>query len=121
MARETLFGFSIDDDEGKLIISVYGAMAQALTKQLREEAQGGRGGQLLARLLPLGSFHKLLTFSPAAEEATEDTSLSLEQMLGQNIDQTFASFEQQIADLKSALAEPKGDGRKQGAETHKEG
>ena len=121
MARETLFGFSIDDDEGKLIITVNGALAESLTKQLREETQAGRGGQLLSRLLPLGSFHKLLTFSPTPDQTSEDTSLSLEQMLGQNIDQTFASFEQQIADLKAALAGTPGHDFKQASETPKEG
>jgi hypothetical protein len=120
MAKQTLFGFSIEDDEGKLVITVNGALAEGLTKQLRDETNAGRGGQLLARLLPLGSFHKLLSFSATQEESSEETSLSLEQMLGQNIDQTFASFEQQIADLKSVLAETAGESAQQMSNMPKE-
>ena len=119
MARETLFGFSIEDDEGKLVITVDGALAEGLTKQLREETAAGRGGQLLSRLLPLGSFHKLLTFSTSQESSEE--ALPLEKILGQNMDQTFASFEQQIADLKSALVETAGLSAQQPSDKRKEG
>jgi hypothetical protein len=112
MAKQTLFGFSVEDDDGKLIITLDGALAEGLTKQLREETQAGRGGLLLARMLPAGSLHKLLSFSNP-EKPDENEALSLEQMLGQNIDQTFASFEQQIADLKSVIAEAGAEGAPQ--------
>src|SRR5437667_4231104 len=103
MAKETLFGLTIEDDDGNLVFTVNGVLAQGLRKQIRNESEVGRGGELLAKLMPFGSFYKLLTFTPPIESGSDE--LSIEQMLGQNIDQTFASFETQIAELKSSLTE----------------
>jgi len=58
---------------------------------------------LLAQVVPIDSLYKLITGTSGAEGAQEE-ALSLEQLLGQNVDQSFASFEQQIAELREAIA-----------------
>ena len=100
--KSTLFAYSVDEDEGKLVITINGLLAEGLIKQIRLENAAGRGGEFLARLLPLGSLYKLMSSLP---EGTESAALNIEQLVGQNIDQTFSSFEKQIAELKSSLDE----------------
>jgi hypothetical protein len=95
----------VEDDEGKLVVTIHGLLAEGLVRQIREDAQAGRGGQLATKLLPLDSLYKLMSSSPPESKEEGGETLTLEQILGQNIDQTFAGFEQQIADLKSSLAE----------------
>ncbi|AJC82538.1 hypothetical protein IE4803_PB00499 (plasmid) [Rhizobium etli bv. phaseoli str. IE4803] len=101
MASSRLFGYAVDEDDGKLVIVIDGLLAESCIRQIRDSAQTGRGGELLSRLLPVSSVYKLMS---GQEERAEET-LSLEQLLGQNVDQSFASFEQQFADLRQTLAE----------------
>jgi len=103
--KSTLFGYTVEEDEGKLVITVNGLIAEGLINQIRQESQAGRGGQLLTRLLPPGSLYKMLSFAPEPTAQNAEEPLSIEQLLGQNIDQTFSAFEQQITDLKSSIAE----------------
>jgi hypothetical protein len=98
MPRARLFGYTVDEDDGKLLITIDGVLAETAIRQIRDSAQVGKGGQLLSQLLPMNSLYKLLsTESPQAE-------LTLEEILGQNVDQSFAAFEEQLAELKSSIA-----------------
>ncbi|MEP9387676.1 hypothetical protein [Mesorhizobium sp. KR9-304] len=98
MARSRLFGYAIDEEDGKLVIMIDGVLAESAIKQIRDSAETGRGGEILSKLLPIGSIYKLMS-----SEEEEDEALSLEQLLGQNVDQSFSSFEQQFAELKETL------------------
>ena len=99
MTKSRLFGYSVDEEEGKLIITIDGALAESGIRQLRESSQVGRAGEMLAELLPLRSLYKLMS----TEQGGEAQSLTLEQLLGQNIDQGLGSFEQQLAELRESI------------------
>jgi hypothetical protein len=101
MAKSRLFGYAVDEEEGQLLITIDGTLAESCIRQIRDSAQGGKGGQVLARLLPLSSLYKLMS----GDETTEEEALSLEQLLGQNVNQSFSSFEQEIEQLRETIAE----------------
>ena len=103
MSKSRLFGYAVDEDEGKLVITIDGLLAENCVRQIRGSAEEGRGGQLLAQLLPVSSLYKLM--SGEGEEKSKQDALSLEQLLGQNVDQSFASFEQQFSELRESIAQ----------------
>jgi hypothetical protein len=98
MSKARLFGYAVDDDDGKLVITIDGALAETAIRQIREGAHAGKGGELLMELLPISSLHKLISREKPAEEV-----LTLEQLLGQNVDQSFSAFEQQLQELRSSI------------------
>ncbi len=103
MSKSRLFGYAVDEDEGKLLITIDGLLAENCIRQIRGSAEQGRGGHLLAQLLPVSSLYKLM--SGEGEEKSKEEALSLEQLLGQNVDQSFASFEQQFSELRESIAQ----------------
>jgi hypothetical protein len=100
MPRSRLFGYSVDEDEGKLVITIDGLLAEGAIRQIRESAELGGGGKILSELLPVNSVYKLMS---AREQAPEE-ALTLEQILGQNIDQSFSDFEEQLAELRNSIS-----------------
>jgi hypothetical protein len=100
MPRARLFGYSVDEDDGKLLIAIDGLLAETAIRQIRESAQAGQGGRLLSQLLPINSLYKLMS----VEETPQEETLTLEQLLGQNVDQSFSAFEQQLAELRDSIA-----------------
>ncbi|UPJ69372.1 hypothetical protein [Bradyrhizobium sp. 191] len=101
MTKSRLFGYAVDEDEGKLLITIDGILAESCIRQIRESAQLGKGGQMLAELLPASSLYKFM----AGPDKPEEEPLSLEELLGQNVDQSFTSFEQQLAELRESITE----------------
>jgi hypothetical protein len=101
MARSRLFGYAVDEEEGRLLITIDGVLAENCIRQIRESAEIGRGGRMLAQLLPVSSLYKLMS----GEEKPQEEQLTLEQLLGQNVDQSFASFEQQLTELRESIEE----------------
>jgi hypothetical protein len=99
MPKARLFGYSVDEDDGKLVITIDGFLAEAALRHIRDSAQTGKGGELLSQLLPVQSLYKLMS----TEEASQEEPLTLEQILGQNVDQSFASFEEQLGELKASI------------------
>jgi hypothetical protein len=79
MARSRLFGYAVDEDEGKLLITIDGMLAENCIRQIRDSAQIGRGREMLAQLLPVGSLYKLMS----GEAKSQEEPLTLEQVLGQ--------------------------------------
>jgi hypothetical protein len=98
MPRARLFGYAVDEDDGRLVITIDGTFAETAIRSIREGAEAGRGGQILSQILPIHSVYKLMS---AAEEKEEE--LSLEELLGQNVDQSLAAFEEQLNELKGAI------------------
>ena len=109
MPRARLFGYSVDEEDGRLVITVDGALAETAIRHIREGAEAGKGGQILSQILPIHSVYKLMS---AAEEKGDE--LTLEELLGQNVDQSLAAFEEQLNELKGAIEgyEPPTEGPK---------
>lgn len=100
MTKSRLFGYSVDEEEGKLVITIDGLLAEGAIRQLRESAELGGGGRILQELLPVHSIYKLMS----AQEKSAEETLTLEQILGQNIDQSFSDFEEQLAELRNSVS-----------------
>jgi len=94
-----LFGYSVDEDDGKLLITIDGVLAETAIRQIRDSAEAGKGGHLLSQLLPVKSLYKLMS----VEERPQEEALTLEQILGQNVDQSFSAFEEQLTELKTSI------------------
>jgi hypothetical protein len=98
MPRARLFGYAVDEEDGRLVITIDGAFAETAIRQIREGAESGKGGEILSQIMPIRSIYRLMS---GPEE--EDDALSLEELLGQNIDQSLAAFEEQLNELKGSL------------------
>jgi hypothetical protein len=118
MATSTLFGYTIEEQDGKLVITVHGAFAEAAIGQLRDELTSGRGLKVISRLSPIPPLGRLLRTKryeaeAAAREvaagAAEEQELSTDQLLSQGVDENLGTFEQQIAEFKKSLAEIKSE------------
>lgn len=98
MPKAKLFGYAVDEEDGRLVITIDGAFAETAIRQIREGAEAGRGGEILSQILPIHSVYKLM--SAGEEKAGE---LSIEELLGQNVDQSLSAFEEQLNELKTVI------------------
>lgn len=100
----TLFGYAVDDDDGKLVISVHGKVAQEGLRRLHEHVDAGGSVPLVTLLAPLDPLRGLLSaqvaLSPRGLVADVDDT---EQMLSQAVDQTLTDFRQQLSDFQGTL------------------
>ena len=70
MAGSTLFGYTVEEDEGKIVITLTGAIAQSLLQ--RYSAEGvGRNPRLLSSLLPFGNLDPARRFCGRAIRRSE--------------------------------------------------
>jgi hypothetical protein len=102
MMASTLFGYNVEEDDGKLVITIHGVLAEGMLRTIHSEAQAGKGSQILSKLLPLKSLYRVL--SGDMDDSAEN-SLTTEQIFSQSVDQTFQSFEQQITELRATLSD----------------
>lgn len=110
MATSTLFGYSVEDQEGKLVITIEGSYAEEILRYLREGLKSGKGTFLISQLLPLNSLRRLMSASVniAAPEndnsdSDEERPLTIEEIFNQRMDQNYESFEQQLARMRESL------------------
>jgi hypothetical protein len=105
---ETLFGYSIDEDDGTLVVTVRGTLAEGAIRQLRQRVESGETWPVKTLLSPLVPLGRLLSspvqlrseavHAPAWTQVDEDA-------LNQQVDQTLAAFTQQMEEFRVALAE----------------
>ena len=117
----TLFGYSIEEDDGKLVITVHGTFAETAARQLREELSQGRGVSLIQRLSPLGPLGYLVSRGSAEKAAAtgdqadlmdlEETgrALASDEILNQGVDQSLRAFELEMARFRAALDQAKNE------------
>lgn len=119
MATSILFGYSVEDVDGKLRITIDGAFAECAVRALQEEIKSGRGMWTLSRLSPMRTLGRLMGSHPVNlvrnEAPTSELGrlgtpepnerLDLEQVFRQGFDQDFSSFEQQMAAFQKSLNE----------------
>lgn len=70
MPANKLFSYSIEDNDGKLVITIEGLYAKGAINHLRSELEAGRGWSALSRMTPIGSLD--LLSQQAARAAFED-------------------------------------------------
>lgn len=103
---ETLFGYTIDEDDGTLVVTVRGVLAEDAIRQLRERVERGETWPVTALLSPVVPIGRLLSAPVRVQSepvATKWSSVD-EEALNQQVDQTLAAFGQQIQEFTAALA-----------------
>lgn len=109
MANSMLFGYSLEEQDQKLVITVQGEFAEAVIGYLREEFRQGRGLSIIQRLSPLGPLKSLLAQQSAGEEeglmdlAETGRALTSDAILHQGIDQSLELFNRELADFREAM------------------
>jgi hypothetical protein len=106
MARSTLFGYTVEEDEGKIVITLTGSVAETLLKKYTADGVGDNP-RLLSSLVPFG----LLSSRPVilgprsplrkAEPAAE--TLDIKEIFGQGFDRSHTEFESQLAQYRDML------------------
>jgi hypothetical protein len=101
---ETLFGYSVEDDGGTLVISVRGLLADQAVRQMRERLERGSApvGALLSPLVPIG---RLLSgpVELRSERARTASPQIDETALQQQVEQTFSAFSEPMEEFREAL------------------
>lgn len=112
MAKSTLFGYSIEEEDGKLVVTVDGLFAAEALRALRENVSQGRGYSVLSWLFPVHRLSRLMSASVGiaqtgkhyqGEQGTPSQRLDLESIFSQGIDQDLGAFEQQMQQFRTAL------------------
>jgi hypothetical protein len=108
MSNSTLFGYSLEEQEGRLVITVHGEFATEAIRFLREEFGQGRGLSIIQRLSPLGPLKSLMSQSSAEEGGLMDLgeareALTSDQILHQGIDQSLEAFNRELAKFREAM------------------
>jgi hypothetical protein len=110
MPNSTLFGYSLEEQEGKLVITVHGEFAAAAVRFLRDEFTQGRGLSIIQRLSPLGPLKSLL---PQTESEGEDLldlaevrrALTSDEILHQGVDQSLEAFNRELTTFRESLSQ----------------
>ena len=109
MANSTLFGYSLEEQDGKLVITVHGEFAEAAIRYLREEFSQGRGLSIIQRLSPLGPLKSLIPQGSSDEEeglmdlAEAGRALNSDEILHQGVDQSLEAFNREMASFREAM------------------
>jgi hypothetical protein len=105
MARSTIFGYTVETDEGKLVITLTGSMAQTLVERYSSDGLT-QNPRLLQSLLPFGHLGSQSVYvrphAPSRERPSAD-QLDLKEIFGQGFDRSRAEFESQLEEYKSLL------------------
>ncbi len=108
MPNSTLFGYSLEEQEGKLVITVHGEFAAEAVRFLRKEFGQGKGLSIIQRLSPLGPLKSLMSQSGTEEEGLMDLAearraLTSDEILHQGVDQSLEAFNRELASFREAL------------------
>ena len=119
MATNKLFGYSVEEDDGKLVITIEGASTAQLTKYVKQEVEGGRGWRAMASLSPFVGLNRLSRRAqvalerPAEEKTITDTTTNLDididTIFKQGFANPYAEFETHLNAYRQALAELRQD------------
>lgn len=113
MAGSTLFGYTVEDDDGKLVITVTGALASSLLQRFSADAVG-QNPRLMSSLLPfaeLGS--RAVQLQPRrplrpsrpmeAAPPPDAEPPDIKEIFGQGFDRSHSEFEAQLAAYRELL------------------
>ena len=109
MPASTLFAYTVEDQDGKLVITVGGVLAQRALQELRQGLESEGAGWLPTLLSPIKPLRRLLSAPIAlrhalgAGPASADDPGSTEDILSQGVDQTLSSFQEQVAEFRKTL------------------
>jgi hypothetical protein len=121
MAAAKLFSYSIEDSDGRLVITVDGIYAKAVIDYMRAEVEAGRGWHALSQFSPVGPIHRLARRAfwthqepdPRDDDAARPDAtakeLDLDVIFKQGFAETYDDFTQQLDRFGAALTQLKGE------------
>ncbi len=123
MDGNTLFGYSIEENDGSLVITIRGTLAEAAIRQLRAGLESGGTlplQSLLSPLLPIGRLLSApIALEPAQEPEAEAATLPDTGVLSQELEQTYAAFQEQMREFRARVDELKAEQRPAKATTRR--
>lgn len=116
MSRSVLFGYTVERDDGKIVITLSGSMAGTVLDRMAHRG-GGRGrGNPAAALFPFGALGSASVslaplFEPQAEiepepEEAESFEDDLKDVFGQGFDRNYQDFETRLVAYRELLTAP---------------
>jgi len=112
-----LFEYKLEENSGSIVLSIRGAVAEASLKQLRRDLdqESISIASLLSGLVPIKQLARRSSsgFSPGSiggaspSAALNEPPAAAEDFLNQELDQTFAEFQEQVKSFRAALEETK--------------
>lgn len=110
MSSSTLFGYTLEERDDTLVITVHGTFAGTVVRYLRDELSEGRGLSLIQRLSPLGPLRGMLMRRSIEEGDDEllgldeaERGLGTDEIMNQGVDQSLDAFEQEMLRFKAAM------------------
>jgi hypothetical protein len=117
-----LFAYSVEEQEGKLVVTVGGVLAQESLRRLRAAMETGGSLSLQTLLSPLVPIGRLLSVPsrlasspsdlPASASIAAPSAHEVENLLSQEVDQSLNAFREQLAEVQEALEGLRGAGSK---------
>lgn len=110
MARSMIFGYSAEEEDGKLVITLTGSIAESLLHKYSAETIENNPN-LISSLLPfarLGSPPVLLRRTLSSRKTEASAKLSLKEIFGQGFDRNKSEFESQLDAYRNILSDMKG-------------
>jgi hypothetical protein len=99
MASSKLFSYNIEENDGRLVITIEGAYAKSVIDYMRSEVDAGRGWRVLSRISPVGPIHRLSRQAFRAQQeqeqdeaAAEGGALDLDTIFKQGFAETYEGF-----------------------------
>jgi len=102
MSRSVLFGYTIEEEDGRIVITLSGSQANAVFRNLTSASgrrRSGVGG-LLSPLAGLTSASVSLTPAPTQENLNPD----IKEIFAQGFDRSHSEFEEQLFAYRALLS-----------------
>jgi hypothetical protein len=113
MATNKLFSYSVDESDGKLVITVDGLYAQAAVQHLRAEVETGGGWWALSELSPMRSLNRLARRralgNPVDPNANHTGEIDLDVIFNQGFADTYEDFGKNLDRFADSLVQLKSE------------
>jgi hypothetical protein len=122
MPTTKLFGYTIEETDDKLIISIDGVYATRAAEHLRSEMEAGQGWRALATISPMYGLKRIErramktqarlkggSVGDIDDRVSGDLELDLDTIFKQGVSNPYEAFETQLDSYRSALAQIKAD------------
>lgn len=115
MSDSLLFGYSVEEDDGKFVITLAGKLAVPIMQDIAANV-GARGNNGVTRMFPysLLASHAVGMAGQANAEPAEQSETQLADIFGQGFDKDLGEFERHLERYRSLL--PSGVAIAQGPE-----
>lgn len=115
MPSESLFAYSVEEQDGKLVITLQGRVAEDALRGIRADIEAGHSRAFRGLLSPLVPLRRLVSSAVRLRgrerllegEAAEDAAGG--DLLSQEVEQGFSAFQQQLRDFRQSLDELRGE------------